>query len=77
MSKIQLHDGIIVKGNKAEFIVEENGVYHFSVTDNVGHTTTKSYEISNIDRNPPIVNINETNRTNNQINIRLKYSDPK
>ena len=50
---IKRPDGTIENAASTTYEVEQNGTYEFIATDNSGATTTKTIEITNIDKVPP------------------------
>ncbi len=57
VSQIQLPDGSTVNSDTASYLVSENGVYTFTLTDTSGNTGIVSYEVTNFDNDAPDITI--------------------
>lgn len=75
VNNVEMYETSEVKDGKID--VHENGVYEFSVADNAGNITTKSIEITNIDKTAPEVNItpNITKDTHENVILNVDASD--
>ena len=71
---ILLPNGEILTEKTGEFSATENGKYTFLAYDNVGNTTLKSIEISNIDKIEPTVELQYIEKENEKL-IRWELSD--
>lgn len=70
-------DDISMVGTKSVFDISENGKYDFLITDNVGNTTTKTHNVTNIDKVPPTgkFEYSTTGTTNKNVTVKLTGSD--
>lgn len=68
-------NGVIMTGNTAIFTVRENGIYSFDVFDNVGNVNTMDVVIENIDKEKPMVEIQEKDKTNDNVKAIIKIRD--
>jgi hypothetical protein len=61
-----------------KILVDKNGTYQFTATDNLGNVSTKSITISNIDTILPVAtsSTSETELTNNDVVITINGVDP-
>lgn len=78
VKQIKLPNGTIVSGvTSTKFTATENGTYTFEVMDNVGHKTTKSIAINNIDKVAPTLNLtpSTTSWTNKSVTITVNGAD--
>lgn len=75
VNNVEMYETSEVKDGKID--VHENGAYEFSVVDNAGNVTTKSIEITNIDKVVPSISItpNITDNTHKDITLNVKASD--
>lgn len=79
IDKIIMPDGSIVKANSATFITPQNGMFTFTVVDNVGHVISQTITITNIDKTPPDASLIEyelstDNWTNTNVIISIDAS---
>lgn len=65
VKSIKLPDGNIVEGRTADFVVNGNGEYSFTVYDVVGNSFTKSINVTNIDKIAPVIEFEEFKEGNN------------
>ena len=77
VKSITLPDNSVITSNKTTYTVTQNGDYKFTISDNVGNTTTKSITISNIDVTPATVDITQTptDWTKGNVSITLNATD--
>lgn len=70
--EIILPDGTSIHSSEASYVVSENGNYIFRVIDNAGNENYGNIEISNIDREHPVITIEpyDTDWTNQNITVR-------
>lgn len=75
--RIKKPDGTYVTGNKATYTVSTNGTYTFEFYDNAGNSTTKTVNVTNIDKTAPTGTLtpSTTNWTNKDIVITATGSD--
>lgn len=71
ISKIILPNNEEIEGDTAEYTVSENGTYEFRAIDTAGNEKTESIEITNINKEKPIITIGEYNKdwTNQDITV--------
>lgn len=77
---ITLPDGKKVDKDTAEFIARENGKYEFKTIDEAGNETIKSMEITNINKEKPVITIGVYNKdkwTNQDIIVTATVSKGK
>lgn len=74
---VELPDGNTMKSETFNYTVSTNGNYIFSVTDNVGLTSSVTVNISNIDKEAPDINftLSETGYTNQNVTITAEAFD--
>ncbi|ACA57419.1 hypothetical protein FDC45_11110 [Clostridium botulinum] len=58
VKSITMPNGKVVNSDKADFIVNENGIYKFIVEDEAGNKSTKEVVVNKIDKELPVININ-------------------
>lgn len=76
IKSIVLPNGNIVNATTASYTVNANGIYYFKAIDNIGNETISSITISNIDKNNPMVTIqNNTNWTNQNVPVTIIGTD--
>ncbi|HHT7008792.1 TPA: hypothetical protein ACTZ3A_001331 [Bacillus cereus] len=76
VKKIGLPNGQWINGSKAEFIVNENGIYYFKAVDEGGNETIQSIIISNIDKKNPTVQINAPDKwVNTDVKVEIIGDD--
>lgn len=76
VKKIGLPNGQWINGSKAEFIVNENGIYYFKAVDEGGNETIQSIILSNIDKKNPTVQINAPdNWVNTDVKVEIIGND--
>ena len=77
IEKIVCSDGSIKNDNEFEYEVSENGEYTFTAYDNAVNKTIKSITVSNIDKEAPILSVenSNTNITKNNIKLKIKATD--
>lgn len=76
VKKIGLPNGQWINGSKAEFIVNENGIYYFKAVDEGGNETIQSMIISNIDKKNPTVQINAPDKwVNTDVKVEIIGDD--
>ncbi|WP_242306410.1 LamG domain-containing protein [Bacillus cereus group sp. BfR-BA-01317] len=76
VKKIGLPNGQWINGSKAEFIVNENGIYYFKAVDEGGNETIQSIIISNIDKKNPTVQINAPDKwVNTDVKVEIIGND--
>lgn len=73
LKEIKLPDGSLVTGTSASFLAKNNGSYSFTVYDNAGNATTKSINVTNIDRTAPtgLLTRNPSEWTNGNVILTL------
>ena len=77
IKEIILPNGNIINNTVASYTVSFNGIYYFKAIDNIGNETISSITVSNIDKNNPIVTIqNNINWTNQDVQVTIIGSDP-
>lgn len=71
ISKIILPNNEEIESHTAEYTVSENGTYEFKAIDTAGNEKTESIEITNINKEKPIITIGEYNKdwTNQDITV--------
>ncbi|WP_407301614.1 OmpL47-type beta-barrel domain-containing protein [Clostridium botulinum] len=57
VKSITMPNGKVINTNKADFIVNENGIYKFVVEDKAGNKTTKEILVDKIDKESPTANV--------------------
>lgn len=77
VSTIELPDKRIVNGTAATYVVDRNGTYEFIVTDKAGNKTTKSVNVSFIDKEIPTGAVvgNPDNWTNRDAQLSVVAKD--
>lgn len=77
IKRIKLPNGTWKNGTTGTHIVSENGTYTFTFEDNAGNTSTKSIEVTNIDKTNPKSSItqNPISWTKNNVTLTAKGSD--
>ncbi|MFE8094400.1 hypothetical protein, partial [Bacillus toyonensis] len=76
VKKIGLPNGQWINGSKAEFIVNENGIYYFKAVDEGGNETIQYIILSNIDKKNPTVQINAPdNWVNTDVKVEIIGND--
>jgi len=75
--KVLLPDATISKESIGTYPISQTGIYTFIIYDKVGNDREISIEINNIDRIPPVININQrvTRWTNEDITLDWKAYD--
>ena len=78
VQSITLPDGKVVESDKAKFIVTENGIYNFIVTDKAGNNNDYRVEVKNLDHVAPTLkySIAPDIWTNKTVNINVTANDP-
>lgn len=72
VKQIKLPNGNVIMGNSATFVVSENGVYYFEVTDFMGNTNINYAIVDKIDRSTPTINIENNQKWNNSSGVPVK-----
>ncbi|MFE8094401.1 hypothetical protein [Bacillus toyonensis] len=74
--KLQMPNGDWVHGNKATYIVKENGIYFFQAVDQGGNETVQSIVVSNIDKKNPKADISAPeNWMNRDVEVKIVGND--
>ncbi|SHH58838.1 hypothetical protein [Sporanaerobacter acetigenes] len=73
IKEIILPDETKIEEESAEFIVSENGSYTFIARDNAGNETEEVIEITNIDKVPPVITVDDYTKewTNKDITVKV------
>ncbi|CAH8722112.1 fibronectin type III domain-containing protein [Paenibacillus melissococcoides] len=74
---IELPDGSLVKGKAAQYTAQANGSYTFKAVDNAGNVTERTLQVSNIDREAPMIAISPMERIwgMGDIPVEIRYAD--
>lgn len=71
----KLPNGLIVTGSTNYYTVQQNGVYRFELEDFVGNVRIVDVMIENIDKEKPMVEIQEKDKTNDNVKAIIKVRD--
>lgn len=74
LKHVRLPNGSYATGGSFSHVATSNGTYTFTLEDNIGNTSTKSYTVSNIDKNAPSGNLSQTPTSWTNGNVTLNLS---
>lgn len=70
-----LPNGLMVTGATSNYVAQKNGIYTFNVYDNVGNFTAIDVMIENIDKEKPLIKIEEKDKTNRAVKALIQVKD--
>lgn len=74
VKQITRPDGSVINGSTAAYAVSSNGSFHFTLTDNVGNSTTYTVSVGNIDTTVPTGSATLTPSTYTSGNVTISFT---
>lgn len=71
----KLPNGIVVTGSKNYYTVTDNGTYNFHIEDHVGNVRVMTVVVENIDKEKPIIDLEEKDKTDRDVKALIKIRD--